>query len=99
MVKILGDGIDCSICLSNYEIGEEAKKIPCKHHFHSICIDKWLGINGSCPRTNNVRGKMKKVMKMKYVTMVAVIWKKIELMFIFNVAIMAETTHLEVSIT
>ncbi|KAG5621595.1 hypothetical protein H5410_006813 [Solanum commersonii] len=49
MVKVLGEGIDCSICLSNFEIGEEAKEMHCKHHFHSICIDKWLGINGSCP--------------------------------------------------
>ncbi|KAK4710484.1 hypothetical protein R3W88_004997 [Solanum pinnatisectum] len=50
MVKILGEGIGCSICLSNFEFGEEAKEMPCKHHFHdSICIDKWLGINGSCP--------------------------------------------------
>ncbi|XP_069149560.1 uncharacterized protein [Solanum lycopersicum] len=49
LVKILGEGIDCSICLSNFELGEEAKEMPCEHHFHSICIDTWLGINGSCP--------------------------------------------------
>ncbi|KAK6777508.1 hypothetical protein RDI58_024225 [Solanum bulbocastanum] len=49
MVKVLGEGIDCSICLSDFEIGKEAKEMPCKHHFYSICIDKWLGINGSCP--------------------------------------------------
>ncbi|XP_015168646.1 RING-H2 finger protein ATL3-like [Solanum tuberosum] len=48
MVKVLGEGIDCSICLSGFEISEEAKEMPCKHHFHSICIDKWLGINGLC---------------------------------------------------
>ncbi|KAK6773919.1 hypothetical protein RDI58_029158 [Solanum bulbocastanum] len=49
MIKVLGDCIDYSICLSNFEIGEEAKEMPCKHYFHSICIDKLLGINGSCP--------------------------------------------------
>ncbi|KAK4723839.1 hypothetical protein R3W88_026618 [Solanum pinnatisectum] len=48
MVKVLGEGIDCSICLLDFEIGKEAKEMPCKHHFHSICIDKWLGINGLC---------------------------------------------------
>ncbi|XP_055803504.1 uncharacterized protein LOC129872572 [Solanum dulcamara] len=49
MVKVLDEGIDCSICLLDFESGEEAKEMPCKHRFHSICIDKWLGINGSCP--------------------------------------------------
>lgn len=49
MVKVLDEGIDCTIYLSNFGIGEEAKEMPCKHHFHLICIDKWLGINGSCP--------------------------------------------------
>ncbi|KAH7846743.1 hypothetical protein Vadar_017626 [Vaccinium darrowii] len=39
----------CAICLGEYEIGEEAKEMPCKHRFHSACIDKWLGIHGSCP--------------------------------------------------
>ncbi|KAH0699229.1 hypothetical protein KY284_013444 [Solanum tuberosum] len=48
MVKVLGEGIDCSICLSNFQIGEEANEMPCKHRFHSICIDRWLRINGSC---------------------------------------------------
>ncbi|KAK4727012.1 hypothetical protein R3W88_031929 [Solanum pinnatisectum] len=48
MIKVLGECIDYSISLSNFEIGEEAKEMPCKHHFHSICIDKLLGINGSC---------------------------------------------------
>ncbi|EPS62723.1 hypothetical protein M569_12067, partial [Genlisea aurea] len=39
---------ECSICLSEDE-GSEAKEMPCGHRFHSDCIDKWLGIHGSCP--------------------------------------------------
>ncbi|PHU25496.1 E3 ubiquitin-protein ligase [Capsicum chinense] len=39
---------NCTICLSEFEIDEEAKEMPCSHHFHLACIDKWLGINGSC---------------------------------------------------
>jgi len=24
------------------------KEMPCKHRFHGNCIEKWLGIHGSC---------------------------------------------------
>ncbi|KAG5583449.1 hypothetical protein H5410_054076 [Solanum commersonii] len=48
MVTVLGEGIDCSICLSNFKIGEEAKEMFCEHRFHSICNDRSLRINGSC---------------------------------------------------
>lgn len=39
----------CVICLEDWEIGEKAKEMPCKHRFHGGCIEKWLGIHGSCP--------------------------------------------------
>ncbi|KAJ9188376.1 hypothetical protein P3X46_003739 [Hevea brasiliensis] len=40
---------ECCICLSAYEDGTELRKLPCHHHFHSTCIDKWLYINAICP--------------------------------------------------
>ncbi|XP_052198100.1 E3 ubiquitin-protein ligase MPSR1-like [Diospyros lotus] len=40
---------ECAICLAEYEVGGEAKEMPCKHRFHPGCIEKWLGIHGSCP--------------------------------------------------
>ncbi|KAK6922017.1 Zinc finger, RING-type [Dillenia turbinata] len=40
---------ECSICLEDFVVGEEAKELPCKHRFHCECIDKWLGIHGNCP--------------------------------------------------
>lgn len=43
------DGDQCVICLEEWEIGEKAKKMPCKHRFHEGCIVKWLKIHGSCP--------------------------------------------------
>lgn len=49
LVKVAEGGLDCAICLAELEVGEEAKQMPCKHHYHAGCIDKWLGIQGSCP--------------------------------------------------
>ncbi|PSS33687.1 E3 ubiquitin-protein like [Actinidia chinensis var. chinensis] len=54
-VKVTDLGLECAICLGEYEIGGEAKEMPCKHRFHSGCIEKWLRIHGSCP---NCRYKM-----------------------------------------
>lgn len=39
----------CSICLENYEIGDQKKILPCFHNFHEKCADQWLIRNGSCP--------------------------------------------------
>ncbi|EPZ35251.1 hypothetical protein O9G_000647 [Rozella allomycis CSF55] len=39
----------CSICLVNYEIGEDIRFLPCKHHFHIKCVDTWLKMNKTCP--------------------------------------------------
>ncbi|KAJ7962325.1 E3 ubiquitin-protein ligase family [Quillaja saponaria] len=40
---------ECSICLSAYDDGTELRELPCHHHFHCACIDKWLQINATCP--------------------------------------------------
>ncbi|KAL5576639.1 hypothetical protein UlMin_018338 [Ulmus minor] len=40
---------ECCICISSYEDGTELRELPCHHHFHCICIDKWLHINATCP--------------------------------------------------
>ncbi|KAJ4972976.1 hypothetical protein NE237_006150 [Protea cynaroides] len=50
-VEITQEDLDkeCSICLDGWEIGEEAREMPCNHRYHSGCIEKWLRMHGSCP--------------------------------------------------
>ena len=39
----------CSICLEEFEVGGEVREMPCKHKFHSGCIENWLRVKGLCP--------------------------------------------------
>ncbi|KAJ0038415.1 hypothetical protein Pint_21920 [Pistacia integerrima] len=43
-----GEVGECVVRLEEYEVGEMGKEMPCKHRFHAKCIEKWLGIHGSC---------------------------------------------------
>lgn len=47
--RLTADDAECCICLSAYEDGIELRELPCGHHFHASCIDKWLYINSTCP--------------------------------------------------
>lgn len=44
-----GDDGNCAICLEEWVSGMIVKEMPCKHRFHGGCIEKWLGMHGSCP--------------------------------------------------
>jgi len=46
---IIKEDANCAICLSDYEIGEDIRYLPCNHHFHAGCVDQWLFTNKSCP--------------------------------------------------
>jgi hypothetical protein len=39
----------CAVCLSEFEWGDVLRRLPCGHHFHGPCIDKWLKRNKVCP--------------------------------------------------
>ena len=39
----------CPICLQQIEAAEVVRQTPCRHVFHSSCIDSWGLKNLSCP--------------------------------------------------
>ncbi|KAI3823155.1 hypothetical protein L1987_04587 [Smallanthus sonchifolius] len=39
----------CSVCLEDFEVGNEVKEMPCKHRFHGECILTWLDLHSTCP--------------------------------------------------
>merc|ERR1712093_62088 len=41
--------ITCMICLSEKEVGDTLRTLPCMHDFHCECIDEWLKTNRTCP--------------------------------------------------
>ncbi|KAG2494677.1 hypothetical protein HYH03_007193 [Edaphochlamys debaryana] len=43
------DEPQCTVCLCEYEEGERITQLPCKHDFHSTCINKWLQTHSTCP--------------------------------------------------
>ena len=39
----------CTICISEYEEGDNIRTLPCFHEYHVQCIDPWLLDNSTCP--------------------------------------------------
>ncbi|CAO3656364.1 unnamed protein product [Mucor fragilis] len=40
----------CVICLDEFALGDQVRKLPCGHEYHCECIDPWLTIkSASCP--------------------------------------------------
>ncbi|EOA20998.1 hypothetical protein CARUB_v10001332mg [Capsella rubella] len=49
-VKIGKGGVECAICLSEFEDQERLRWLPpCSHTFHANCIDVWLASRSTCP--------------------------------------------------
>ncbi|GAX74855.1 hypothetical protein CEUSTIGMA_g2301.t1 [Chlamydomonas eustigma] len=39
----------CSICICDFEEGEELRRLPCNHDYHKTCIDAWMAQHSTCP--------------------------------------------------
>lgn len=42
-------GDQCAVCLCEFDCGDMVRRLPCCHHFHPVCIDRWLLQNKRCP--------------------------------------------------
>ncbi|CAN1345765.1 Putative RING-H2 finger protein ATL36 [Linum perenne] len=49
-LKIGKGGLECAVCISEFEDAETLRLIPaCSHVFHIDCIDSWLVSHVTCP--------------------------------------------------
>lgn len=42
--QVTKQGLQCTVCMEDFLIGESARQLPCEHTFHQDCIIPWLAI-------------------------------------------------------
>ncbi|KAK2728264.1 RING finger domain-containing protein [Colletotrichum kahawae] len=40
---------ECTICIDDFSLGDDATVLPCKHWFHDQCVVMWLKEHNTCP--------------------------------------------------
>ncbi|KAI3877490.1 hypothetical protein MKW92_051397 [Papaver armeniacum] len=49
-VKNVENVLECAVCLSKFDDGDLLRLLPCKHVFHTGCVDRWIVSESStCP--------------------------------------------------
>ncbi|KNC78638.1 hypothetical protein SARC_08936, partial [Sphaeroforma arctica JP610] len=43
------EGEVCPICLEQERAEDCLRQLPCKHEYHTACIDQWLAQSTNCP--------------------------------------------------
>ena len=46
------DKLECRICMTEFEDGDNLRLLQCMHHYHQQCIDKWFDSSSKCPLCN-----------------------------------------------
>ncbi|CAN0517181.1 unnamed protein product, partial [Ectocarpus sp. 12 AP-2014] len=54
----------CSVCLDDYEEGDELLQVTCGHVFHRACIDHWLKAHRVCPCCRTDLDKLAQVVQL-----------------------------------
>lgn len=44
-----GNEMECTICMVEYEVGDELARLECLCKFHKRCIVEWFGRKQECP--------------------------------------------------
>jgi len=48
--RAVGKKMSCGVCAEAFQLGQHAKRLPCKHWFHTDeCLHPWLRLRNSCP--------------------------------------------------
>ena len=48
--RVQGSHKDCAVCLDDFAVGNQLRRLPCLCVYHVACIDEWLQQSKLCPK-------------------------------------------------